>query len=270
MNGTVPSTGPNPSSTPGLGLTPSLVALVLANLWPLVGVILLSWTVFAVLFLFWLENVVVGLFNVGRMWMANGPSEKAGASKATLIPFFMVHYGMFAAVHGLLVIALFGGDPGAMLLSPTLVTRRIADTGVWPAALALTASHGFSFVVNYLLGGEFRTTSLETATATAPVAKNIAVVLINFTNLATQPYTKATVLNALTGGSMSAKAFLEEGSKGRMAVTGDAFGWYTIPATTTGCDWTAALDAATTASPVRRAWCFAQMAAIASRTLSCA
>ncbi|MDH4044689.1 MAG: DUF6498-containing protein [Gemmatimonadota bacterium] len=163
MNGTVPSTGPNPSSTPGLGLTPSLVALVLANLWPLVGVILLSWTVFAVLFLFWLENVVVGLFNVGRMWMANGPSEKAGASKATLIPFFMVHYGMFAAVHGLLVIALFGGDPGAMLLSPTLVTRTIADTGVWPAALALTASHGFSFVVNYLLGGEFRTTSLETA-----------------------------------------------------------------------------------------------------------
>ena len=82
------------------------------------------------------------------------------------------------------------------------------------------------------------TTSLETATAAAPVAKSIAVVLINFTNLATQPYTKATVLNALTGSSTSAKAFLEEESKGRMTVTGDAFGWYTIPATTTGCDWT--------------------------------
>lgn len=82
------------------------------------------------------------------------------------------------------------------------------------------------------------TTSLETATAAAPVAKSIAVVLINFTNLATQPYTKATVLNALTGSSTSAKTFLEEESKGRMTVTGDVFGWYTIPATTTGCDWT--------------------------------
>ena len=73
------------------------------------------------------------------------------------------------------------------------------------------------------------TTSLETATAAAPVAKSIAVVLINFTNLATQPYTKATVLNALTGSSTSAKTFLEEESKGRMTVTGDVFGWYTIP-----------------------------------------
>ncbi|MDP2350259.1 MAG: hypothetical protein Q8M74_03780, partial [Chloroflexota bacterium] len=80
---------------------------------------------------------------------------------------------------------------------------------------------------------------------------SIAVVLINFTNLATQPYTKTAVQNALTGSSTSAGAFLEEESKGRMTVTGDVFGWYTIPATTTGCDWTTwhtlGLNAATAA-----------------------
>ncbi|MHB8891351.1 MAG: hypothetical protein ACYC65_04825 [Candidatus Limnocylindrales bacterium] len=81
------------------------------------------------------------------------------------------------------------------------------------------------------------TTSLEAATAAAPVAKSIAVVLINFTNLTTQPYTKSAVQNALTGSSTSTRAFLEEESKGRMTVTGAVFGWYTINAATTGCDW---------------------------------
>ncbi len=81
------------------------------------------------------------------------------------------------------------------------------------------------------------TTSLAAATAAAPVAKNIAVVLINFTNLATQPFTKAAVQTALTGSGSSAKTFLEEESKGRMTVTGAVFGWYTINAATTGCDW---------------------------------
>ena len=80
------------------------------------------------------------------------------------------------------------------------------------------------------------TTNLDAATVASPVAKNIAVVLINFTNLATQPYTKAAVQTALTG-STSVKAFFEEESKGRMTVTGAVFGWYTIPAATTGCDW---------------------------------
>ncbi len=81
------------------------------------------------------------------------------------------------------------------------------------------------------------TTSLEAATAAAPVAKSIAVVLINFTNLATQPYTKTAVQSALTGGGTSVKAFFEEESKGRMSVAGSVFGWYTINASTTGCDW---------------------------------
>ena len=52
----------------------------------------------------------------------------------------------------------------------------------------------------------------------APVAKTFAVVLINFTNLATQPWTKATVASAVTGVAPSLKTFYEEESKGRMTV----------------------------------------------------
>ena len=71
----------------------------------------------------------------------------------------------------------------------------------------------------------------------APVAKTFAVVLINFTNLATQPWTKATVASAVTGVAPSLKTFYEEESKGRMTIGATVYGWYTIDATTTGCDW---------------------------------
>ena len=55
----------------------------------------------------------------------------------------------------------------------------------------------------------------------SPVAKTFAVVLINFTNLATQPWTKATVASAVTGAAPSLKTFYEEESKGRMTDRGD-------------------------------------------------
>jgi chitodextrinase len=86
-------------------------------------------------------------------------------------------------------------------------------------------------------GGTGGTTAAQTMEqAQSVVNKSFAVVLINFSNLKTQPWTKSQVQTALTG-SASLKAFYEEESKGRMAITGDVFGWYTIDATTTGCDW---------------------------------
>lgn len=49
---------------------PSVLALTAANLIPVVGVLWLGWQVFALLLLFWLENVVVGAFTVLRMLAA--------------------------------------------------------------------------------------------------------------------------------------------------------------------------------------------------------
>jgi len=51
-------------------VTPSLVALVIANALPLVGVLFLGWTVFPLVLLYWLENVVVGGFNVAKLLLA--------------------------------------------------------------------------------------------------------------------------------------------------------------------------------------------------------
>src|SRR2546428_9687305 len=88
---------------------PSAVFLLLANAAPLAGVLLHHWTVFAVVLLYWCENVIVGGFNVLRMLVAKPQESLAWLGKAFLIPFFCVHYGMFTFLHGVLVFALFGG-----------------------------------------------------------------------------------------------------------------------------------------------------------------
>ena len=84
-----------------------------------------------------------------------------------------------------------------------------------------------------------------------PVAKSVAVVMFNFSDLRTTPFTKAQVQDALTTGSGSVKAFYEEESKGGLTISGSVFGWYQIAATTANCDWstwhTQAWNAATAA-----------------------
>ena len=81
------------------------------------------------------------------------------------------------------------------------------------------------------------TTGGAVEAAVTPVAKSTAVVMFNFTNLSTQPFSKTTVKDALLDNSKSLKRYFEEESKGRLTMTGAVFGWYTINATTTGCNW---------------------------------
>ncbi len=140
----------------------SVITLLLVNLFPVFGVIFLGWQVFTVLFLFWTENVIIGVTNVIKMILA-APDDKFGhASKIAMIPFFCVHYGMFTFVHGIFIFVLFGGYfdrfadvtdfPGALRVIFT------ADLG-W-AVLALAASHFVSLITNYIGKGEYKRTSL--------------------------------------------------------------------------------------------------------------
>src|ERR1041384_8782002 len=71
----------------------SVSALVIANAVPLAGVLFFGWKVFPLILLYWLENVIVGGFNVLRMLTANPDSPVSWLGKAFLIPFFCVHFG---------------------------------------------------------------------------------------------------------------------------------------------------------------------------------
>jgi hypothetical protein len=139
-------------------LTASVLVLIAANLVPIYGALALGWQVFPILLLFWIENVIVGLFNVLKMVSCSPRVPLQWAAKVFAIPFFCVHYGMFTLVHGMFVIGLFGGYflSGADFPDPASFLRSLADLHIGWGVLALLLSHSVSFALNYIGKGEFR------------------------------------------------------------------------------------------------------------------
>ncbi len=92
-------------------------------------------------------------------WLTLAPKDRTlWIVKLFAIPFFTFHYGMFTYIHGVFVFALFGRGLVQHSGSPTvkLVAGALEEYHLWPAVLALVASHGFSYAWNYLGKGEFR------------------------------------------------------------------------------------------------------------------
>ena len=146
------------SSTAADWRRPSVIALIAANLVPVAGVLFFGWEVFPLMFLFWSENVIVGGFNVLKMLCAGGGGAAGQASKTFLIPFFCVHYGMFTLVHGIFIMAMFGGGrgPGAGFPGPATFWRVMQENHLGWAVLGLTISRGISFATNYIGNGEYK------------------------------------------------------------------------------------------------------------------
>lgn len=144
-------------------LRPSVIALLLANLVPVFGVLFFRWEVFPLMFLFWSENVIVGAFNVLKMLFADPESPVEWIGKVFTIPFFCIHYGMFTFIHGIFVIALFGGGlrHGAGFPGPETFWRIVLENHLGWAILCLAASRAISFGTNYLGSGEYKRASLQ-------------------------------------------------------------------------------------------------------------
>lgn len=177
-------------------LPKSAYGLIAANVVPLLGVLLLGWSTFSIVFIYWCENVVIGVINVLKMITCNpdpealvpgevdlganqeeyekvidqleshkdliGPAHHA--AKLFFVPFFTFHYGMFCFVHGVFVFALLGSD-GLMgggepfdVWNSSLTALREQHL-VW-AVLALAGSHLLSYFMNYLGKGEYRRVTL--------------------------------------------------------------------------------------------------------------
>ena len=58
----------------------AVVALILANLVPLAGVLWFGWDVWGILIIYWLENGIYGLFNVLKMRKAEGSEDESSVA----------------------------------------------------------------------------------------------------------------------------------------------------------------------------------------------
>ena len=138
---------------------PSFIVLVLANLVPLAGVLLLDWQVFDILILYWAENVIIGVVNVLRM------AVTGARDKWFLMPFFTLHYGIFCFGHLMAIIGIFdppGGSDAVWQLFFGMTAAEAVRSPLWIAISAIAISHLFSFFGNFIAGGEYRRTSAGT------------------------------------------------------------------------------------------------------------
>lgn len=139
-----------------MSLRPSSVALIIANLVPLAGVVFLGWRVFDILMLYWVENVVIGVINVLRM------AACRGREKGFLLPFFVLHYGLFCFGHLAAVTGLFSETFGTANVWQYFFGGTLDDvwrSPLWLAITAIAVSHLFSFFNNFIGGGEYLRTS---------------------------------------------------------------------------------------------------------------
>lgn len=123
-------------------MLPSTLALILANLVPLLGALLFGWNIFEVFALYWTESAVIGAFTIVRLLRAG----------AFLPLFFCIHFGLFLFVHSLAIMALIGAPDGAAHFTDRSAPLRLLTTaassshglGLW----ALIISHGITFATD--------------------------------------------------------------------------------------------------------------------------
>ncbi|ANP45005.1 DUF6498-containing protein [Candidatus Viadribacter manganicus] len=140
-----------------------LVAAVCLNLIPVVGVLFWSWSAFALIVLYWLENLVVGVRTLLSM-IANA-AVTGGVSwigALFLGGFFTFHYGLFCFGHGVFVMAMFGGNLNGdtiLDLGAGVRAQFAAQTNLLIGFASIVAWQVVQFIL-YLVRGELRRTTV--------------------------------------------------------------------------------------------------------------
>lgn len=137
---------------------------VLGNIIPLVGVLFFHWSVSALLLSYWLENVVIGLYQVLRMGRATmnypvsekntlviGPLRPVQLAEKIFYPiFFCVHYGFFLLGH-LYFLRFFGEVLGENMVFTSAIVLSM---------LPFFVTHGKIYVEKFLGEKEYERVAL--------------------------------------------------------------------------------------------------------------
>ncbi len=150
-------------------LTFSAMALIAANLIPLAGVLFYQWDATLVLALFWVENLIIGAFNLVKMLSRVAITKKLG--DLFQCGFFVLHYGLFCSVHGTILwdildlgkldpsLYFSGANDGFSAIFTEGVTVLLSFVDMFGAVIlmgiaALVLSHLVSFIENFILKGD--------------------------------------------------------------------------------------------------------------------
>lgn len=145
-----------------------VISIILVNLFTIYGVIFLGWSLFAVLFLYWFEGLIIGFFNVFKMAIAKAFIDDLNLKgytslqvafwkiflKVILIPFFMLHYGMFMLGH-FMFIYFISFAPYIFEHGGSMPPVSGVSSDIFISIALIFLSHGFSFIYNFILKKEY-------------------------------------------------------------------------------------------------------------------
>ena len=145
---------------------PSIAGAFLVSLLPLAGVFLWGWTASVLVLVFWLENLIIGVFALLRMTASVAPTGVLGFGVLAVAgPFFVMHYGGFCTGHGAIIMSLTHTGPAnspltASLELGTMVKAAIgAAPGVGATLGVIAAWKGILFLGQFLRRGDYLTTN---------------------------------------------------------------------------------------------------------------
>ena len=143
-----------------------LAWIILAvDLFPIWAVLMFGWGAAPLVFLYWLENLILGAVALAKMIAASMKDGAAGGlSMLFLGPFFVFHYGLFCFVHGVFVSTFANFSTDAVPGFPTpvgLVQEALASGINMPIfILAIVALQIVLFVQDFLIRGAYRRTTV--------------------------------------------------------------------------------------------------------------
>lgn len=145
---------------------PMAWVILAVDLFPIFAVLTMGWGAAPLVFLYWLENLILGAVALAKMLATSVRESPIGLiGMAFLGPFFVVHYGMFCFVHGVFVNVFAtmntSADPGF----PTpfgLIDQALSSGANMPTfVMAIIAVQIVLFVQDFILGGEYQRTSVD-------------------------------------------------------------------------------------------------------------
>jgi len=130
---------------------PTAIALIIANLYPVVDLLVKGEPVGSLLVVYWIQMMIIGFFSVLKLavigrWMA-----------LLYIPMFLLMYLSLVNFFGILVGSLLDDQ-----MRGSAWHASFSLWNYWSSALVFFVNHCLSFWLNFIRGREFETTSWET------------------------------------------------------------------------------------------------------------
>lgn len=144
-----------------LNLSRSVLAILLfANTLPLFGVLYWNWGVFELIYIYWFENVILGVLQLVKMAF-NQPSLPLNwFLKLFYMPFFTLHYGMFTFAHGVILLDIFAPHSLQAQLKAISMSERLffmmQEPSIYFMAMVLFVSNGALVLKEYFLTNRFQ------------------------------------------------------------------------------------------------------------------